>query len=253
MLSYRTAEEFGERLDAAPEITQVRAKAGISDGLLRLSVGIESADDLLAILNSGCSARSRTGGRVSRVVALTALRPATPRLALLGTGVVGRAFVDRYQRLRQRNLSLPPLAWLGNSRALHQCGEAPDRALAAANAAPRAARALPPWTANVALSRGDVLVDATASNRVADRHAEWLSRGVHVVTANKLEVGGAAARAQSIFAASGESGARYGDSATVGRGPAAAAQPARAGGRRRSHPSHRRHPVRLAGLAVQPL
>ena len=155
---------------------------------------------------------------MSRVVALTAPRPATPRLALLGTGVVGSAFVDRYQRLRQRDLALPPLAWLGNSRALHECGEAPDRALAAANAAPPAMRALPPWIESVALSRGDVLVDATASDSVADSHAEWLSRGVHVVTANKLGVGGGAARAQAIAAASGESGARYGDSATVGAG-----------------------------------
>jgi homoserine dehydrogenase len=155
---------------------------------------------------------------MSSVVALDALRPSTPRLALLGTGVVGSAFVARYQRLRERELALPALAWLANSRALHECHDAPDRALAAANAAPRRARALPPWAENEALGRGDVVVDATASDSVADWHAEWLSRGVHVVTANKLGTGATVGRAHSIAVARGASGARYGDSATVGAG-----------------------------------
>jgi len=35
-----------------------------------------------------------------------------------------------------------------------------------------------------------VIVDATASAPLAARHAEWLARGYHVVTANKALAGG---------------------------------------------------------------
>ena len=38
------------------------------------------------------------------------------RLVLLGTGTVGSAFVARYQALQQRQLSLPSLHVVANSR-----------------------------------------------------------------------------------------------------------------------------------------
>jgi hypothetical protein len=38
------------------------------------------------------------------------------RLALLGTGTVGSAFVQRYQALQARGLELPSVQWLANSR-----------------------------------------------------------------------------------------------------------------------------------------
>ena len=141
-----------------------------------------------------------------------------PRLVLLGTGVVGAAFVARYQRLQQLDSPLPAFAWLANSRALNDCDVAPGQALADARAAPANTGDLPPWAETEALRQGDVLVDATASEVVAERHAEWLARGVHVVTANKLGSGGASIRARAIADAAQTSGARYGDSATVGAG-----------------------------------
>ena len=141
-----------------------------------------------------------------------------PRLVLLGTGVVGAAFVARYQRLQQVNSSLPAFAWLANSRVLNECDGAPEQALENARASLPNTSDLPPWAETEALRRGDVLVDATASEIVANRHAEWLARGVHVVTANKLGNGAASIRAHSIADAVRASGARYGDSATVGAG-----------------------------------
>lgn len=141
-----------------------------------------------------------------------------PKLALLGTGVVGTAFVARYQRLQQCGHSLPAFAWLANSRALQYCDELPARALEQARASTLEVGALPPWAEAEALRRGDVLVDATASEAVADWHASWLARGVHVVTANKLGYGGALSRASAIAEAAQEGNARYGDSATVGAG-----------------------------------
>jgi len=156
---------------------------------------------------------------MSAVVQLPAARRRpSPRLALLGTGVVGSAFVDRYARLSERVEGLPEFAWLANSRSVQACAAAPVDALHAARAEPARDAELPPWAEAESLRDGDIIVDATASDAVADWHAEWLARGIHVVTANKLGNGGALVRAQAIQRARGASGAQYGDSATVGAG-----------------------------------
>lgn len=63
-----------------------------------------------------------------------------------------------------------------------------------------------------------ILIDATASESVARRHAEWLALGIHVVTACKLGQGTSLARWRAIRTAMAVAGARYGDSATVGAG-----------------------------------
>ncbi|WP_140719092.1 homoserine dehydrogenase [Pseudomonas sp. Hp2] len=157
---------------------------------------------------------------MSSVVRLASATAPRPRLGLLGTGVVGTAFVARYERLRTRGLALPPLLWLANSRALQHCAEGAERALLQArNALARSdAGGLPPWAEGEALRAGDIVVDATASDAVAGWHVDWLARGVHVVTANKLGNGAALGRAQAIARARAESGAHYGDAATVGAG-----------------------------------
>ncbi|MBD7988611.1 homoserine dehydrogenase [Luteimonas sp. Sa2BVA3] len=140
------------------------------------------------------------------------------RIALLGTGVVGSAFVARCERLRLAGVPVPGFAWLANSRAVVEGGADPLRALAGLGDAPRRGGAWAAWVEATGLRRGDVLVDATASDVVAGWHSEWLARGVHVVTANKLGAGAALARAQAIREAAEASGARYGDAATVGAG-----------------------------------
>lgn len=139
------------------------------------------------------------------------------RLTLLGTGTVGRAFVARYQRLRDR-LELPPLATIANSRHTGACdgSDDPVQVLECVAAAPYGAFSLAPDPQG--FRRGDIIVDATASDAVAHGHGDWLRRGVHVVTANKLGSGACLARANDIVAAQGEGGARYGDAATVGAG-----------------------------------
>jgi len=62
-----------------------------------------------------------------------------------------------------------------------------------------------------------VIIDATACAALAARHAQWLARGYHVVTANKALAGGELAGWRSLQAALA-TGARYGDAATVGAG-----------------------------------
>jgi homoserine dehydrogenase len=140
------------------------------------------------------------------------------RLALLGTGTVGTAFVARYQALQARGLALPPFRWLANSRAVLACDGAPERPLHEIQRAPRLTAAATAWKQADSLHAGDVVVDATGSESVAAEHAGWLARGVHVVTANKLGLGAQQQRAAQIAANCADSGARYGDSATVGAG-----------------------------------
>ncbi len=154
---------------------------------------------------------------MSAVVRLAPTREtARVRIALLGTGVVGSAFVARWLRLRERGLPLPEIAWLSNSRIALECGGDAVSAFDLARAAPASfAKA---GIEGTLLCAGDIVVDATASDAVADRHPHWLARGIHVVTANKLGCGAAWVRAQAIRAACEASGAHYGDSATVGAG-----------------------------------
>src|SRR5690606_33060110 len=173
----------------------------------------------------GGAAAGRTGAGVSAVAGpglrAAGRRPVAPparRLALLGTGAVGSAFVARYHLLQARGLALPPVLWLANSRTVLKAGRDLDAAPALAASAPLRAGELQGWAEAEALREGDVLVDATASELVANWHPEWLARGVNVVTANKLGHGGLLARSQAICEAQARSGASYGDGATVGAG-----------------------------------
>jgi homoserine dehydrogenase len=151
--------------------------------------------------------------------AVLTLAPApTRRLALLGTGTVGTAFVQRYQSLQARGVALPAFSWLANSRTARACELGPAHELEQANLAARSVPTLQPWAEAEGLQRGDVVVDATASDEVANWHEQWLARGVHVVTANKLGQGAQLARAQAIAEGRQDGDAQYGDSATVGAG-----------------------------------
>ncbi|MGV8959693.1 MAG: homoserine dehydrogenase [Stenotrophomonas sp.] len=140
------------------------------------------------------------------------------RLVLLGTGTVGTAFVARYRALQQRQLALPQLHWLANSRTALACAGAPELALAQAQNAVAGAAATASWSDPDTLRAGDVLVDATASETIAGEHGQWLARGVHVVTANKLGHGTCLQRSQKIAHTCATGAARYGDAATVGAG-----------------------------------
>ena len=62
-----------------------------------------------------------------------------------------------------------------------------------------------------------LIVDCTANSAVADHYADWLARGIHVVTPNKQAGGGDLARYRAMRAAAGQ-GARFRYEATVGAG-----------------------------------
>jgi homoserine dehydrogenase len=158
-------------------------------------------------------------GTVATEVTPTKVAATAPAIAivLLGTGVVGGALLKLLNTPAASSLRLVGAA---NSRRqqtdpaslasrslreqLNHQGDARDNAglLAALDASGAAVR---------------VIVDASASAPLASRHAEWLARGYHVVTANKALAGGELPGWRALQAAVALGG-RYGDSATVGAG-----------------------------------
>ena len=158
---------------------------------------------------------------------------APARIALLGTGTVGRAVLERLASWTDAPLGARlSLAYVANSRQAMQWTCAADGYTDATSAvhgtgihALPGCAALAPCASD--LSRVEVLldgsptrivIDATASHAVADRHAHWLAQGIHVVTACKLGGGTALARWRAIRAGCARGGTSYGDSATVGAG-----------------------------------
>jgi aspartokinase/homoserine dehydrogenase 1 len=136
---------------------------------------------------------------------------------LLGTGVVGGALLKLLNTPAAASLRLvgaansrrqqtDPVSLASRSlrEQMNHRGEPRDNAslLAALDASGAAAK---------------VIVDATASASLAARHAEWLARGYHVVTANKALAGGELSGWRALQAALAHGG-RYGDAATVGAG-----------------------------------
>jgi aspartokinase/homoserine dehydrogenase 1 len=141
----------------------------------------------------------------------------TAGVVLLGTGVVGGALLKLFNtpaaagiRLigaansRRQYVDAARLARRGLREHLNSDGDPRDDAALL-----------------TALDASDishkVIVDATANTALALRHAEWLARGYHVVTANKALSGGELSGWRALQAATAH-GARYGDSATVGAG-----------------------------------
>jgi len=167
-------------------------------------------------VNALLAARRVEGARASPWFdAAPAEHPA--QVALLGTGTVGGAVLSRLRSWQGtafgRRLQLVHVAnsrrATGDRRGVALRVPAPGTGVDAslelvANAfGPRGAR---------------IVIDATASDEVAARHAGWLAQGIHVVTACKLGQGEGLARWREIRDACARGGAEYGDSATVGAG-----------------------------------
>lgn len=138
--------------------------------------------------------------------------PAERRIALLGVGTVGRALIERLHALDDPRLRLGLLANSRRRLPVHGRALPPDWAQALASGAAHDGSGQLPG-----LQPGDIVVDATASAGLAAWHARWLRQGLHVVSANKLGLGGPLLRQHEIRALANE-GRHYGDAATVGAG-----------------------------------
>jgi len=145
---------------------------------------------------------------------------AVARVALLGTGTVGRAVLERLGGWAGTPLGARlSLVHAANSR--HAIGS--RFGLSPEDVVHRIESGAQPSRLDSVASalHGDglrIVVDATASEAVAEQHAAWLAQGIHVVTACKLGQGTSLARWRAIRAACVHGGAEYGDSATVGAG-----------------------------------
>jgi homoserine dehydrogenase len=155
----------------------------------------------------------------ARVVALPLPDAAPARVALLGVGTVGRAVWARLAGWQGTPLGERlAIDYVANSR---MASLAPVRVAGDVDALlARATRAHALEAVEAALGGTGtrIVIDATASETVAERHADWLARGIHVVTACKLGQGTSLTRWRAIQAASATGGTCYGDSATVGAG-----------------------------------
>jgi homoserine dehydrogenase len=158
---------------------------------------------------------------VSALRAVRSEQAPRARLCLLGTGGVGRAVLERLDALQQQGPGAGlHLVAVANSRCCVR-GESLQPLKTRDPVAPLPRATSIEWVDEL-FARSEatprIVIDATASDAVAARHAHWLAQGVDVVTANKLGQGGALLRWQAIRAAQGAGGARYGDAATVGAG-----------------------------------
>ena len=161
----------------------------------------------------------------ARIAPLRGIGVQPARVALLGTGTVGSAAWARLASWAEHastghslggRLSLVHVA---NSRyAISNRNGIPadTRELLLRNA-PRAS-SLDAVGDALAGPGTRIVIDATASEDVAERHAHWLGNGIHVVTACKLGQGGSLSRWRAIQHARARGGTEYGDGATVGAG-----------------------------------
>ena len=162
------------------------------------------------------------GGVQARGAALPRLAPASARIVLFGTGQVGSALLQRIVQVAPRSpgAAALQLVGIGNTRRRLAACSAIDPSGALSQLAQTGERAADAEALLEALGDAGprIAIDASASDQLAACHADWLARGIHVVSANKQGQGGPLSRWRAIRAAAARSGARYGDGATVGAG-----------------------------------
>ena len=142
------------------------------------------------------------------------------RVALLGTGVVGSAVWARLNSWADTPLGERlSLVHAANSRfAVSNRDGIPADTREVLMHNPPQASSLDAVERELAGHGLRIVIDATASEQVAARHAYWLAKGIHVVTACKLGQGTTLSRWHAIQASQVAGGTQYGDSATVGAG-----------------------------------
>jgi aspartokinase/homoserine dehydrogenase 1 len=152
------------------------------------------------------------------------LSPQTISLGVIGPGKVGAALLDQIavaapRLARDSSLDLR-LRGVADSRRMHLA----EGAGVALPWRDRFAQArdcdLDAFTAHIHAAHlpHAVIVDCSASPRVAARYADWLAAGIHVITPNKQAGAGPLSQWRAIRAAAGAGGVRFRYEATVGAG-----------------------------------
>ena len=193
----------------------------------KMSGGVGHAQSAFPADDTRSSAGVSSGLTETEMASILSLAPSAPRtrgfpriaVSLLGTGQVGGALLR--QLAEQDRFAAPRLVGVANSRRALAAPEgiAPADALSRLwdeGGKPGLETPLAAITNTTADVR--VIVDATAAQAVAAHHRRWLARGLHVVSANKLALGGALADWDALQSAAEATGTYYGDAATVGAG-----------------------------------
>jgi aspartokinase/homoserine dehydrogenase 1 len=192
----------GDAMASAPGVA-----ARFFSGLARARVNVRAVAQGSSERNITAVIDARDSTRALRAVhAAFTLSDTTLSVGVVGTGGIGRALLAQLDAqketlrreygvdLRVRAIASSTMMALGD-------GSAPLARWVQAEHLPHA-----------------VIVDCTASDTVADRYADWLARGIHIVTPNKKAGSGPRARRAAILAAQRQSGARFYAEATVGAG-----------------------------------
>jgi bifunctional aspartokinase / homoserine dehydrogenase 1 len=148
----------------------------------------------------------------------------TLSIAVIGPGGVGRAVLKqiaaaRHALLQQMNIDLRVRA-IANSKQMWLSEDVylqDDGSVAGANAEPLNHERLQQHLRAEHIPHA-LLIDTSAASDVADHYADWLQRGIHVVTANKQAGSGLLPRYSAIQAAMREGSAKFRYEATVGAG-----------------------------------
>jgi aspartokinase/homoserine dehydrogenase 1 len=152
------------------------------------------------------------------------LSPQTISLGVIGPGKVGAALLDQLHAAQPRlkrdaNLDLRLRAVASRSKMWRDDLGATDGWRERLAASPDDCD-LDAFTAHLQAAHlpHTVIVDCSASDRVAERYPAWLAAGIHVITPNKQAGAGPLERYRAIRAAAAQSGARFRYEATVGAG-----------------------------------
>jgi len=148
----------------------------------------------------------------------------TLSIGLIGPGQVGRALLGQMRDARQRLLETAHIDLRVRAVANSSAMELADDQLSDAGFQGRlgqgAALNLDQFSAHVYAEHlpHAIIIDCSASDEVADCYADWLARGIHVITPNKQAGSGDLARYRKLRELASGAGARWRYEATVGAG-----------------------------------
>jgi aspartokinase/homoserine dehydrogenase 1 len=153
------------------------------------------------------------------------LSPHTVSIGLIGPGVVGRVLLDQLHtqlaRLRRDGqLDLRVRGIASSTRMYLAEGEVDLGHWREAFESDSVPVDLAAFTRHVQADHVPhaIIIDCTASSAVAERYAQWLGAGIHVVTPNKKANSASLTQFRAMHAARREAGSHYLYEATVGAG-----------------------------------
>jgi cystathionine gamma-synthase len=208
---------------------EARASAGITESLVRLSVGIEAAADLIADLENALNAAATTRVAVAGADLSVPTEDSIADVVLLGVGAIGRELIEQVTDCRS-GASLRICGVIDRSGYVFDADGIPAITLGEIVAHKKGGRSLadfdvgrsatPERSVDAVTSRAlrnPILVDATAAD-TTELLELALSRGFDLVLANKVPLAGSQQALDSLLVAAAIAGRRILSEATVGAG-----------------------------------